>query len=76
MQTTILDLRRRMLEVLRVLDRQERVTTLYRDKERAALVPSSAMPVIRTFRQSRACHRRPSQPTEPISDRLLGACRR
>ncbi len=40
MQATILDLRRRMPEVLRALDRQERVTILYRGKERATLVPS------------------------------------
>lgn len=40
MQATILDLRRRMPEVLRALDRQERVTILYRGKERATLIPS------------------------------------
>ena len=40
MQATIVDLRRRMPEVLRALDRQEPVTILYRGKERATLVPS------------------------------------
>lgn len=40
MQATILDLRRRMPEVLRALDREGRVTILYRGKERAVLVPS------------------------------------
>ncbi|MFM2090752.1 MAG: hypothetical protein RLZZ127_1241 [Planctomycetota bacterium] len=40
MQATILDLRRRMPEVLRALDRQERVTILYRGKPRAVLVPA------------------------------------
>ena len=44
MQATILDLRRRMPEVLRALDRQEQVTILYRGKERATLVPSGATP--------------------------------
>ena len=44
MQATILDLRRRMPEVLRALDRQERVTILYRGKERATLVPSGTKP--------------------------------
>lgn len=44
MQATILDLRRRMPEVLRALDRQERVTILYRGKERATLVPSGGKP--------------------------------
>lgn len=44
MQATILDLRRRMPEVLRALDRQERVTILYRGKERAVLVPSGEKP--------------------------------
>ena len=42
MKATILDLRRRMPEVLRALDRHERVTILYRGKERAVLVPSGA----------------------------------
>jgi antitoxin (DNA-binding transcriptional repressor) of toxin-antitoxin stability system len=41
MQATILDLRRRMPEVLRALDRNERVTILYRGQERAVLVPSN-----------------------------------
>ena len=40
MRATILDLRRRMPEVLRALDRHERVTILYRGKERAVLVPA------------------------------------
>jgi antitoxin (DNA-binding transcriptional repressor) of toxin-antitoxin stability system len=40
MQASILDLRRRMPEVLRALDRNERVTIFYRGKERAVLVPS------------------------------------
>jgi len=40
MKASILDLRRRMPEVLRALDRNERVTILYRGKERAVLVPS------------------------------------
>ena len=43
-QATILDLRRRMPEVLRALDRHERVTILYRGKERAVLVPSGEKP--------------------------------
>lgn len=42
MQATTLDLRRRMPEVLRALDRHERVTILYRGKERAVLIPSNA----------------------------------
>lgn len=42
MQATILDLRRRMPEVLRALDRHEQVTILYRGKERATLIPSGA----------------------------------
>ncbi len=44
MQATILDLRRRMPEVLRALDRHEQVTILYRGKERATLVPSGTRP--------------------------------
>ncbi len=44
MQATILDLRRRMPEVLRALDRHERVTILYRGKERAVLVPVAERP--------------------------------
>jgi len=44
MQATILDLRRRMPEVLRALDRHERVTILYRGKVRAVLVPADGRP--------------------------------
>ncbi len=40
MKASVLDLRRRMPEVLRALDRNERVTILYRGRERAVLVPS------------------------------------
>jgi antitoxin (DNA-binding transcriptional repressor) of toxin-antitoxin stability system len=42
MKATILDLRRRMPEMLRALDRHERVTIFCRGKERAVLVPSGA----------------------------------
>jgi hypothetical protein len=44
MQATTLDLRRRMPEVLRALDRQGRVTILYRGKERAVLIRPGATP--------------------------------
>jgi len=40
MKATVLDLRRRMPEVLQALDRNERVTILYRGQERAILVPA------------------------------------
>ncbi len=39
MKATILDLRRRMAEVLRALDRNEPVKILYRGRERAILIP-------------------------------------
>lgn len=39
MKATILDLRRRMSEILQALDRNERVTITYRGQERAVLVP-------------------------------------
>jgi antitoxin (DNA-binding transcriptional repressor) of toxin-antitoxin stability system len=55
MQATILDLRRRMPEVLRALDRQETVTILYRGKERATLVPSGARSA-RTGKRSPSTH--------------------
>jgi antitoxin (DNA-binding transcriptional repressor) of toxin-antitoxin stability system len=42
MKATVLDLRRRMPEVLRALDRHERVTILYRGQERAVLIPANA----------------------------------
>jgi prevent-host-death family protein len=38
-QATILDLRYRMKEVLRAIERGESVTVLYRGKEKAELVP-------------------------------------
>lgn len=40
MKATILDLRRNMGDVLRSLDRGERVTILHRGKEKAVLVPA------------------------------------
>lgn len=41
MKATILDLRRRMAEVLRALDRNETVTILYRGRIKAILIPAS-----------------------------------
>ncbi len=40
MKASILDLRRRMRDVLRALDRNESVTIYYRGKEKAVLTPS------------------------------------
>jgi antitoxin (DNA-binding transcriptional repressor) of toxin-antitoxin stability system len=39
MKATIVDLRRRMADVLRALDRNEAVKVFYRGRERAILVP-------------------------------------
>ncbi len=55
MQASILDLRRRMPEVLRALDRNERVTIFYRGKERAVLVPSRSA-VAKTAKRKAAHH--------------------
>jgi antitoxin (DNA-binding transcriptional repressor) of toxin-antitoxin stability system len=41
MEATILDLRYRMKDVLRAIDRGESVTVLYRGKKKARLVPVS-----------------------------------
>ena len=46
MQATILDLRRRMPEVLRALDRQGQVTILHRGKERAVLVAAGGSKIV------------------------------
>ena len=40
MKASIVDLRRRMGEVLRALDRNESVKILYRGRERAIMIPS------------------------------------
>lgn len=40
MEASILDLRRRMADVLRALDRNETVKILYRGRERALLIPA------------------------------------
>jgi len=40
MKASILDLRRRMADVLRALDRNEPVKILYRGRERAILIPA------------------------------------
>ncbi len=42
MKATIVDLRYRMKDVLRAIDRGETVTVLYRGKEKARLVPIAA----------------------------------
>lgn len=42
MEASIVDLRYRMKDVLRAIDRGETVTVTYRGKEKARLVPSSA----------------------------------
>jgi antitoxin (DNA-binding transcriptional repressor) of toxin-antitoxin stability system len=44
MDATIVDLRYRMKEVLRAIDRGETVTVLYRGKAKAKLTPVSAAP--------------------------------
>ena len=45
MNATIVDLRYKMKHVLRVIDRGETVTVLYRGKERAKLMPIAPAPV-------------------------------
>ena len=40
MEASILDLRRRMADVLRALDRNESVKILYRGRQRAILIPT------------------------------------
>ena len=57
MQATILDLRRRMPEVLRALDRHERVTILYRGKVRAVLLPADGETTRKGGRKRAATHR-------------------
>ena len=42
MQASILDLRRRMSEVIKALDRNEPVTILYRGKKRGVLLPTGS----------------------------------
>jgi len=42
MEASILDLRRRMAEVLRALDRNESIKILYRGRLRATLIPAGS----------------------------------
>ena len=44
MKATIVDLRYRMKDVLRAIDRGETVTVLYRGKEKARILPIAAKP--------------------------------
>lgn len=54
MKASILDLRRRMADVLRALDRNEPVKILYRGRERAILLPTKNGPLEgRTIKQHR-----------------------
>jgi hypothetical protein len=43
MKASIVDLRRRMGDVLRALDRNETVKILYRGRERAVMIPSGTV---------------------------------
>jgi len=42
MRASVLDLRRRMKDILKALDRNETVTLLYRGREKARIVPSGS----------------------------------
>ena len=42
MEVSVVDLRRKMPEVLRALERRETVTLLYRGKKKALIVPAGA----------------------------------
>ena len=42
MQASILDLRRRMAEILRALDRNEPIKILYRGRQKAILLPAGS----------------------------------
>jgi antitoxin (DNA-binding transcriptional repressor) of toxin-antitoxin stability system len=48
MKASVLDLRYRMSEVLKALDRRERVSLLYHGKIRGAIVPVAERQVVRT----------------------------
>jgi antitoxin (DNA-binding transcriptional repressor) of toxin-antitoxin stability system len=43
MEASILDLRRRMADVLRALDRNESIKILYRGRQRAILIPAGPL---------------------------------
>lgn len=57
MEASIVDLRYRMKDVLRAIDRGETVTVMYRGKEKARLVPSgkTAGPTLVNPRDHPAC---------------------
>ena len=48
MKASVLDLRYRMSEVLKALDRRERVSLLYHGKIKGAIVPVAERRVVRT----------------------------
>lgn len=49
MKASVLDLRYRMSEVLKALDRRERVSLLYHGKIKGAIVPVAERQVVRTM---------------------------
>jgi prevent-host-death family protein len=55
MKASIVDLRYRMKDVLRAIDRGETVTVLYRGKEKARLVPVAEKPKLRKPSDHPAC---------------------
>jgi antitoxin (DNA-binding transcriptional repressor) of toxin-antitoxin stability system len=55
MKATIVDLRYRMKDVLKAIDRGETVTVLYRGKEKARLVPVAAKSTLSKASDHPAC---------------------
>lgn len=74
MEASIADLRDRMKDVLKALDRNETVDILYRGKKRAVLAPVSEMKP----QKLRVCEHpffgmsRDEEPVEQVMDRLRG----
>ena len=72
MQATIVDLRYRMKQVLKALERNETVSVLYRGKLKGVISPATAVSGTKVSEHSFFGCRTDVEPVEKVMDRLRG----
>jgi len=72
MQATIVDLRYRMKQVLKALERNETVSVLYRGKLKGVISPATAVSGAKVSEHNFFGCRTDVEPVEKVMDRLRG----
>ena len=72
MDATILDLRYRMAEVLKALDRRESVRVLFHGKPRGLIIPEGSSQVKVTSHPFFGSRKTDPEPVDQVMDRLRG----